>query len=186
MSDPDCLAGLWIAKQTGLQTSILEDVDATVQDAGERRHLAVWRDLVEGVSCIVAAASDSQYMSRTLSTPLHNRARQYREYLSLSFAWLERAAMAERFSRYSSSFPTVALALHAMRLDCLLEAALAAFDLDLINIAEERQAWWWIYSIATARIGLPLGRTWRGEWTRSWYLIAAGMQSVSWTPVSQS
>lgn len=116
-------------------------------------------------------------MYKTLVTPLRNRARQRRDYLSLSFAWHERAVMAERFSGHPG-FPVVALALHAARLDCLLEAALAAFDLDLIGPAEERETWWWIYSITTRRIQLPLRDTWTAKWAESWSFLAGAMQYV--------
>ena len=86
--------------------------------------------------------------------------------------------MAEHLSVYSD-FSTVALALHAARLDCLLEAALSGFTLDLITPSEEREAWWWIYSITKARSDLALRRTWQAEWARSWSFIALGMKSVS-------
>lgn len=85
--------------------------------------------------------------------------------------------MAERFSGHPG-FPVVALALHAARLDCLLEAALAAFDLDLIGPAEERETWWWIYSITTRRIQLPLRDTWTAKWAESWSFLAGAMQYV--------
>ena len=120
-------------------------------------------------------------MYRTFTTPIQNRARQYREYLSLSFAWHERAAMAERFLQ-PSNFQLVAQALHATRLNCLLEAALAAFDLELISPAEEVEAWWWIGVVTTARLDLRLPTTWRVKWAQGWSAIAAGMQLVGMRP----
>ena len=73
----------------------------------------------------------------------------------------------------------VSSSLHAFRLDCLLEAGLAAWDLDLITAAEEREAWWYIGSVASARVALPLRDSWQVEWARAWSATATGMQLVS-------
>lgn len=116
-------------------------------------------------------------MFRTFAVPLQNRARQRRDYLSLSYAWHERAVTVEQVFQYQT-FRTIAPALHAARLDCLLQAALAAFDLALISPAEEQEAWWWIHSVSAARSDLQLQETWRSEWAKSWSSVGAGMLSV--------
>lgn len=110
--------------------------------------------------------------------PLQNRPRQRRTYLSLSFAWYERAILAEEFSQYHPSFASIATCLFAARLDCLLEASLAACDLDLIGADEERLAWWWIYQITSSRVQMALAESWESTWARAWLNIAAGMIAV--------
>lgn len=69
--------------------------------------------------------------------------------------------------------------IHAIRLDCLLEAALAAFDTDLISTYEEQQAWWWIELVARTRVELGLKSTWQSLWAEMWAKIARGMFLVS-------
>jgi hypothetical protein len=69
-------------------------------------------------------------------------------------------------------------ALHAIRLDCLLEGALAAFDCDLIASYEERQAWWWISAVARHRVELGMV-DWGHTWCRMWSAIAEMMFTVS-------
>ena len=68
----------------------------------------------------------------------------------------------------------VSPALHAIRLDCLLEGALAAFDNDLIATYEERQAWWWIGRIAQNRVELGMV-DWGHTWAEMWSAIAKMM-----------
>lgn len=69
----------------------------------------------------------------------------------------------------------ISIVMHAIRLDCLLEGALAAFDAELISTYEEKQAWWWISRIATARSELGLKRTWQSVWAEMWADIAQAM-----------
>jgi hypothetical protein len=69
-------------------------------------------------------------------------------------------------------------ALHAIRLDCLLEGALAAFDNDLIAAYEERQAWWWIWKVARHRVELRM-IDWSHTWCIMWSAIAEMMFTVS-------
>jgi hypothetical protein len=69
-------------------------------------------------------------------------------------------------------------ALHAIRLDCLLEGALAAFDCDLIASYEERQAWWWISAVARHRVELEM-IDWGHTWCKMWSAIAEMMFTVS-------
>lgn len=98
--------------------------------------------------------------------------------MSLSYAWYERATFAERHASDHPAFDTIATCLHAARLDCLLEAALAGFTLDLISRREERLAWWWIHQVTTARLELQLQESWESTWVRAWHKISAGMQAV--------
>jgi len=69
-------------------------------------------------------------------------------------------------------------ALHAIRLDCLLEGALAAFDCDLTASYEERQAWRWIGAVARHRVELGMV-DWGHTWCRMWSAIAKMMFTVS-------
>jgi hypothetical protein len=69
-------------------------------------------------------------------------------------------------------------ALHAIRLDCLLEGALASFDCDLIASYEERQSWWWIGAVARHRVELGM-IDWGHTWCRMWCSIAEMMVTVS-------
>jgi hypothetical protein len=71
----------------------------------------------------------------------------------------------------------VSPALHAIRLDCLLEGALAAFDNDLIATYEERQAWWWISKVAQDRVELKMV-DWGHSWAEMWSAIATMMFTV--------
>lgn len=73
----------------------------------------------------------------------------------------------------------ISLVMHIIRLDCLLEAALAAFDADLISIYEQKQAWWWVSRVASARGGLGMKQTWQSVWAEMWAEIAKGMFLVS-------
>lgn len=93
----------------------------------------------------------------------------------MSFAWYERAIFAEEFSQYHPSFASIATCLFAARLDCLLEAALAAWDLGIIGVDEERLAWWWIYQVTSCRVQMALAESWESAWARAWLNIAAGM-----------
>lgn len=81
--------------------------------------------------------------------------------------------MAERLGLHE-----VINALHAIRLDCLLEGALAAFDCDLIATYEERQAWWWISAVAKSRVELGMF-DWGHAWSKMWSSIAEMMFTVS-------
>ncbi|KAI9638952.1 Mak10 subunit, NatC N-terminal acetyltransferase-domain-containing protein [Dioszegia hungarica] len=90
----------------------------------------IWRSIADG--CAIA----------TLRVPLQNRARQRRLYLSVAHSWHERATSA--FSaRDLEGFRWT----HALRLDCLLEASLAAYDLNLCPPAEYAQSLWWIQQV---------------------------------------
>ena len=68
--------------------------------------------------------------------------------------------------------------MHAIRLDCLLEGALAAFDADLISMYEEQQAWWWIGCVARSRLELGLKRSRQTVWAEMWAQIARTMVMV--------
>lgn len=175
--EPHDLVGQYIADQTGLPADIIAQLDTTVVDTRRRQTFAIWRDVLNGVSSNPRSFPEYQYMLKSLATPLQNRARQYRDYLSLSFAWYERAATAEYLSD-DPRFSVVAKAFHAARLDCLLEAALGAFDLELVIPAEEIQAWWWIGVVTDARSKLMLEVTWLSSWAHAWSVIAAGKISV--------
>lgn len=76
----------------------------------------------------------------------------------------------------------VSRVMHSIRLDCLLEGALAAFDTDLISAYEEQQAWWWIGCVARSRVELGLKRSWQSVWAEMWAQIARAMFIVS--PIS--
>jgi len=115
------------------------------------------------------------YTISTLSTPTLNRARQRRSYQSLSFAWRERAAMAEKLCHYEF-FSQIASAMHASRLDCLLESALAAWDIELITPFEEQEAWWWVQAVGDERLRLGLRLSWEALWAELWAAVAAAMQ----------
>jgi hypothetical protein len=111
--------------------------------------------------------------------PLQNRPRQRRSYLSLSAAWYERAILAEHFASLDPAFASLASCLHAARLDCLLEAAIASWDLDVVSPGEERLLWWWIEQISCARSSLSLPETWESTWAGAWGCLSQGMQAVS-------
>jgi hypothetical protein len=112
----------------------------------------------------------------TASASLLNRSRQRRALLSASFAWLERAAAAEMFQQ--PEFRLVVAAMQSKRLDCLLEAALAGFDLDLVTASEERMSWWWIHEICLYRQSLRLETTALSSWADLWLSVSAAMQLV--------
>lgn len=78
----------------------------------------------------------------------------------------------------------IARVIHAIRLDCLLEGALAAFDTDLISAYEEAQAWWWIERVARERVSLGLKQTWQSLWAEMWLHIAEGMRLVRMSLIS--
>ncbi|CAD6567041.1 MAG: hypothetical protein TREMPRED_003283 [Tremellales sp. Tagirdzhanova-0007] len=138
-----------LGDQTALPADIMNRLDQAIKDPGERRQFAIWHDIVCGVGVRDASISLTlQLCFKTLATLLQNQVRQRRDYHVLSFGWYERAAMAERFSGHPA-FSTVALALHAARLDCLLEAALSGFTLELITPMEEREAWCLVYHLAS-------------------------------------
>lgn len=69
--------------------------------------------------------------------------------------------------------------MHAIRLDCLLEGALAAFDTDLISGYEEQQAWWWIGCVTRGRVEMGLKKSWQTVWAEMWAQIARAMFMVS-------
>lgn len=96
---------------------------------------------------------------------MQNRARQRRLYLSVAHSWHERATSA--FSaRDLEGFRWT----HALRLDCLLEASLAAYDLNLCPPAEYAQSLWWIQRMSAVRCKLE--HNW---WSEVWMHIASGL-----------
>lgn len=161
------IAGRYISLLTGLPDYSLYKLEVSEP---HRKVLAIWRDIVGGVSLIPPIhdyKTDAiQLTITTLSTPCLNRARQRRSYQSLSFSWRERSAIA-----YWLGFHDIHAAMYAIRLDCLLEGALAAFDLDLIARHEERQAWWWIWQVAYSRAEIGL-EDWGHTWAEMWSAIA--------------
>ena len=107
-----------------------------------------------------------------------NRSRQRRDHSALSFTWYERAAFAETLGT-DPRFTVLAKFCHAQRLDCLLDAALAAWDAELVIAGEEPQAWWWVEQVTSARLALGMHNTWRTAWIRVWHSVAVAMQAVS-------
>ena len=76
-------------------------------------------------------------------------------------------------------FAAIAACLHAARLDCLLEAAIAGWDLDLVSPGEESLMWWWIERICRARSQLVLAESWESIWAEAWGDVAQAMRNVS-------
>ncbi|ORY34782.1 Mak10 subunit, NatC N-terminal acetyltransferase-domain-containing protein [Naematelia encephala] len=161
--DSDWLFEEYIARQTGV-IHVLHLMSEEIQDT-ERRQFTIWRDLVRG------------FYLNTCCVPLANPCRRRRIYLSLSSSWHERAVMAARFSGHNA--PKVATALEALRLDCLLEAALGSWELELIAPSEEQCMWWWATCVAKQRAELQLKTSRQGEWACLWAEVGAAMQKVS-------
>ncbi|KAK4688287.1 hypothetical protein P7C73_g1823, partial [Tremellales sp. Uapishka_1] len=152
-SSGDGLVSAWMSGQTRLPPDVIQQLDNEILQAGDakkRQTFALWRDMVSG----------------------------RRSYLSRAEEWAERAAVALRISD-STYFSTVAMALQAKRLDCLLEASLSAWDLELIPPNEEQESWWWIKQITEARLDLPLETSWEMSWAGIWASIAGAMLLVS-------
>ena len=95
--------------------------------------------------------------------------------MSISFAWYERATLAQRLVLHHPAFETISHLLYAARLDALLEGTLASIELDLISKNEEKMIWWWIAQVCHARVALPLAESWESAWARAWEAIARGM-----------
>lgn len=68
--------------------------------------------------------------------------------------------------------------MHAIRLDCLLEGALAALDTDLIIPTEEVEAWQWVEEVSIARCSLCFS-DWQNIWAKMWISVARLVISVS-------
>ncbi|RSH93283.1 hypothetical protein EHS25_007637 [Saitozyma podzolica] len=146
-----------VASTLSAEPNVMDRLESSLPSEKLRQYL-VWKDLVRG------------YTVATFTTPLMNRSRQRRSYLSLAHSWNERATLAEQFD------VSVAASLHVLRLDCLLEAAIAAEALNLISSDEESAAWWWIERITFTRRSLAPSATWRNLWSESWRSIATAMR----------
>ncbi|KAK8849672.1 hypothetical protein IAR55_005007 [Kwoniella newhampshirensis] len=139
-----------------------QTVDETVE-AGVARQITLWRALIQG------------FLLSTVTASILNRPRQRRALLSMSATWRERAAMGQYFSTHTDLQP-ICQVLHALRFDCLLESALAAFDMGLVIPGDERESWWWIASVASNRVATCPSKTWRTFWAKTWASIGAAMQ----------
>lgn len=104
-----------------------------------------------------------------LQIPLQNRPRQRRSYLTMAHSWHERATAA-----YALNDMDCSAACHALRLDCLLQATIIAYDLDMYHPSEYAQTMWWIYRLTSARrcIGWNIS-------SEIWRHLAAGVLKVS-------
>jgi hypothetical protein len=81
--------------------------------------------------------------------------------------------MADRFEH--PDFRRVVIALQGKRLECMLEAALSAFDLDLIDSGEEQEHWWWVQRVCSARLALGVRSSITAHWVRIWEVTSQGM-----------
>jgi hypothetical protein len=111
-----------------------------------------------------------------------NRSRQRRAYQVLSNQWNGVVLRARQLPHELSQRMEYALGIQ--HYDCLIEAALAAWDLDLVAQWEEREAWWWLEYLCEARGKLAfLGGSGVASWEDSWALylryMAKAMQMVS-------
>ncbi|WWD20301.1 hypothetical protein CI109_104777 [Kwoniella shandongensis] len=125
--------------------------------------------------------SITKFLSSMMTASILNRPRQRRVLLSLSSTWRERAALGEYFSSQSKQLELqpYCRVLHAFRYDCLLEAALAAYDTGLVIPLDERESWWWIALVASARLAACPSQTWHARWAKVWTCIGTAMQLVS-------
>ncbi|RXK35454.1 hypothetical protein M231_07309 [Tremella mesenterica] len=160
--DGDFIIDSLIAEETCLPMSIIHQLELPPNSA---KQLIVWRDLVRGLAF------------STQMVPIMNPCRQRRSHSSLSFSWYQRAAFAEMFP-LDPTFRKLSQFLHCMRLDCLLNVALAAWDLDLITPREERCAWWWVEQVTRERCALSLRPTWKSVWAQVWLNISRAMQAL--------
>ena len=135
-----------------------------------------------------AALADERIQTAlaTISAPLQNAARQRRNLHSLSFTWYERAVYALEISG-DPPFVYAATSCQAIRLDCLLDAALLGFQLDLFSMTQEAENWWWTNYICTSRLAqFGYAEDWRKSWASLWLAISDGMGAVSTGPCSMS
>ncbi|WVF68293.1 hypothetical protein IAT40_003058 [Kwoniella sp. CBS 6097] len=130
--------------------------------ASNIQQFTMWKSILTG------------YLFSTTTTPLLNRSRQRRAYSTLSTSWRERAIMAEQLSKFVD-LSGVTRTLEAVRLDCLLEASLAALDLELITRYDEAESWWWVYQVASARVRSSQSDSWRSSWAQCWARIGYAM-----------
>ncbi|WVQ95834.1 hypothetical protein IAU59_002933 [Kwoniella sp. CBS 9459] len=153
-----------ILSETGCLPPIFIDLPgATVGfTANNVQQLNMWKSLLSG------------YLFSTTTTSLLNRSRQRRAYSTLSTSWRERAIMSEQLTRFID-LSSITKVLEAVRLDCLLEAALAAQDLELITKYDESESWWWMYQVASARVNTCRSDSWRCLWAQSWACISRAM-----------
>lgn len=123
-----------------------------------------------------------QNLVNSLTVSLHNRPRHRRSLLSSSVTWAELADDARAYTRATQYFPAaVATALEVLRLDALLEGSLVGWELDLIDRAEEREAWWWVSTVAERRgkLAAQLESTdWRTVFASALAQVADGMLNV--------
>nr|XP_018260302.1 uncharacterized protein I303_07220 [Kwoniella dejecticola CBS 10117]OBR82460.1 hypothetical protein I303_07220 [Kwoniella dejecticola CBS 10117] len=152
------------AENASVESAILAFDDASErQDLAASKQVAAWKRLV------------SSYLSATTSAFLSNRSRQRRTFTILGSKWLERAAMGEYLSQYTN-LSASAKVLHSIRLDCLLEAELAALDLDLVTPGDEPELWWWIQQVTRSRNHYCRGSTSKASiWANVWQEISSAL-----------
>ncbi|ODO06812.1 hypothetical protein I350_04172 [Cryptococcus amylolentus CBS 6273] len=155
---------------------VLKSVTHNTSFSSQAQSLKVWKVLL------------LKDVLTTLAIASQNGPRQRRSLIDLSHQLRERATMAEY-----QAFPHISQTIHLLRLDCMLDAALGALDLELVHPADEREAWWWIRTVAKARIrGGTESSTIRARWAEAWESIGAGMEilltaiPLSSLPISNS
>ncbi|TYJ52956.1 hypothetical protein B9479_006425 [Cryptococcus floricola] len=155
---------------------VLESVTHNTSFSSQAQSLKVWKVLL------------LKDVLTTLAIASQNGPRQRRSLIDLSHQLRERATMAEY-----QAIPHISQTIHLLRLDCMLDAALGALDLELVHPADEREAWWWIRTVAKARIrGGTESSTIRARWAEAWESIGAGMEilltaiPLSSLPISNS
>nr|XP_031857702.1 uncharacterized protein CI109_006862 [Kwoniella shandongensis]KAA5524774.1 hypothetical protein CI109_006862 [Kwoniella shandongensis] len=156
---------------------IKELADLTNVEPAVEKQINVWKALISG------------FLSSMMTASILNRPRQRRVLLSLSSTWRERAALGEYFSSQSKQLELqpYCRVLHAFRYDCLLEAALAAYDTGLVIPLDERESWWWIALVASARLAACPSQTWHARWAKVWTCIGTAMQLLlTITPLATS
>ena len=127
----------------------------------------------ESELCAKTITDLAQCSTEFLCNPLRNKSRRVRNLQKLAFEWCQRAASIDQFNAESAR-PLVQRCL-IIRLDCIFESALIARDLDLLSSpAEEAEHWYWIYCVATSRLGLAgySDEDWRMLWCRLWALVS--------------
>ncbi|WVQ74990.1 hypothetical protein IAR50_004598 [Cryptococcus sp. DSM 104548] len=159
----DILATECLAKESVDSNQVQSIMESLAQDtsfSSQAQSLKVWKALLQ------------KDILTTLSIASQNAPRQRRSLIDLSHQLRERATMAEY-----QAIPLISQTIHILRLDCMLDAALGALDLELVHLADEREAWWWIRTVAQARVkGVTVSCTIRAQWAQVWESIGAGME----------
>ncbi|OCF31726.1 hypothetical protein I316_06533 [Kwoniella heveanensis BCC8398] len=153
-----------LSSETGHVHPIFTDFTASTASLspGNVQQLTMWKSILTG------------YLFSTTSASLLNRSRQRRAYATLSTSWRERAIMSEQLSRFID-LTSITKVLEAVRFDCLLEASLAALDLELITNYEESESWWWMHQVTSTRLRICQSETWRSLWAQAWACISYAM-----------